>query len=213
MADEQQEKKPEFEVIRRAPPPDTGSPAAPAMIGLVLLLALGIGGYFVMQGGGDDTNGDDPTASPSPTQVVADEPAPDYVWEQIDFLTEQGSLQQALDAVESALEDYPNSSELKTRRAELREELGLGASDSAGASPARLIQDAKKQIGNSQWEAALDLLDAALDDDDENAEAYYLRGRCLGELGDTLQAIGSLEDAKALGYDEGKVNALVRQFQ
>ena len=63
------------------------------------------------------------------------------------------------------------------------------------------------------FNGALDLIDAAIDEDDQDSELFYMRGRCLGELGRNLEALAALEDAKALGHDAGQVDRLIEQYR
>lgn len=207
-----EDKKPEFELIRRNAPQPESNMMMP-ILGLVVLLALGIGGYFAMHGAseGEAAKGGDVD---QPNKEVADTPPPDYVWEPIDFNESEGRIQTALEMVEDALKDYPNSRELKARRQQYRQELGL--TDTAGASVDQLKVQAKQKLADKDWEGAVELLDQARDQEDEDnpdAEVYFLLGNALGEMGEQLDALSALQDAKDLGYAADKCDALMRRYQ
>ena len=200
--------KPEFKLTRSAPQQESSSTG---LILLLLAICLGGGGYLLFRqeapAEGDPQEQGQPKAQPS--EAPPEETVPDWVWERLDFM-EGENVERALDFAEEQLEATPNA-ELKERIKGYRKELGF---DEVPRSVAQLLIVAQQEMTANNFEAARDLAERVLEEDPEEAKAYFIRGFCHGRLGDRLSSQNDLEQALELGFQPAsKVEGLLEQLR
>jgi len=196
-----------FQLHRTGPIDEGSSPVVPILLAL-LLIGAAVGGFVLTRGdgeGGDREGG----AGAEPTETVVAE-VPDYILERLDFLEQQERYGDALDEAEARLDEYPGSPELELRIDAYRAALGISSEDLAELED--MLKESRSLIAAGKYAEALDLLDAIIEGGDD-AEAYFLRGRCLGLMGRNAAAIDDLDYAAELGWDPDQVDRLIRQYE
>lgn len=200
-----------FEVYRHSGPAQTREDNSSFWFLLVLigLVALGVVGFLFAGGGGDDADAKDDPA------VVVDagpaEPAPQSVFDRLDWIQEQEGAESALSVAENQyLVEYPNAPNLKKRIEELKKATTVG--EDAELIEAR--EDARMMAGAGRNEEALQAIERILERTDyQDAEANYLKAKVLLQTGDTFGAQSALEEAEALGHDQAEVEAMRRMLE
>lgn len=205
-----------FKVIRNAPvrrEPD-GSSATTLGAVAVVLGVLTIGGWLWARSGSSGTEGGDGQQQQAEPPPPPPTPVPDFVLGTIEFLENEGKLKDALDKAESYQKDYPNAPELAAKIRSLRQKLGLIEGPAATPqSAAPLVAEAQRAFREGKLDQALEAIDRATEIDPENKDAFFLRGDILAAQGDKLGAIGSYEEARGLGFDEGQVDAAIKRVR
>lgn len=210
------EDRPDFRVIRSAPPPDTGPSLMPLVL-LVVVVALGVGGYMYSQKNGADagdggkkgTATDTRTTTPTSTstQTPSGEPAPDFIMERIGFYEQEGNYQRALEYAQEKQPTYPGAPNLRAKISELRSKLGLDMLD----DPDQALRQTAQRITAGQLQEAVDTLTLLLGGDltdRQQARAFYLLASAQGGLGNKEDARSALVSAAERGYDATEIQAL-----
>lgn len=213
-------KEGDFKVIRSAPAAAEGGSATPLLIGGAVI-ALAIGGYFVVNRKGPDKPPPPVTStdgtSPSTETAGPEVPHPDAVDERLEFLVNEGRLKDALAYAEEKLKEYPNA-KLRARRDELRAKVGGGAagSESTGESPEALLAQAEAALTRGNAAEALAKLDDVLGRDGlpeaVAGRAYYLRALTNIRSNDLLAADSDVNNAASNNYDPQKCDELRAQI-
>lgn len=208
------EDRPDFRVIRSAPPPDSGPSVMPLVL-LVAVIALGVGGYMYSQkkpaeageGKGTTTATDGKSSSTTTTPPKQSEPAPEFVMERIGFYEQEGNLPRALEYAQEKLADYPGAPNLKAKITELRGKLGLDVL----ANPEDGLRQAEQRIKAGQNQEAVDTLNLLLGGeltDAQQARAFFLLANAHANLGNVEDARSALIAAAERGYDPKACQAL-----
>lgn len=208
--------RPDFRVIRSAPPPDSGPSLMPLVL-LVVVVALGIGGYSYSQKKDDGAGADGKTTSSTDgrssttTPAATGEPAPDFVMERIGFYEQEGNLERALEWAQEKLATYPNAPNLRAKITELRGKLGLDML----ANPEDALRQTTQRIAAGQHQEAVDTLTLLLGGElteKQQARAFFLLANAQANLGNMEDARSALLSAAERGYDPKECQALEEQL-
>lgn len=209
--DPKKDDRPDFRVIRSAPPPDSGPNLVPLVL-LVVVVALGVGGYAYTQKGGDGaTTTTDGKKKGGTTAAPAGDPAPDFIMERIGFYEQEGQHERALEYAQEKLAGYANAPNLRAKISELRGKLGL---DSL-ADPSGGLRLAAQRLAADQHQEALDLLVLLVGGeltDAQQGQAYFFMAVAHANLGNSLDARNALDTAASLGHDAQECAALKEKF-
>lgn len=204
------DERPDFRVIRSAPPPDSGPSLMPLVL-LVVVVALGVGGYMYSQKGTPDGDGKagatDTKKGPGTTPPPAGDPAPDFVMERIGFYEQEGNFERALEYAQEKLETYPSAPNLRAKITELRGKLGLDML----ANPDDAMRQVAQRISAGQQQEAIDTLILLLGGELTEAQqgrAFFLLASAHAGLGNTEDARSALVSAAEHGYDPAECKAL-----
>lgn len=205
--------RPDFRVIRSAPPPDSGPNLMPLVL-LVVVVALGVGGYMFSQKGPSDggdgktsTSTDTKKGPGTSTQTPAGDPAPDFIMERIGFYEQEGNFERALEYAQEKLETYPSAPNLRAKITELRGKLGLDML----ANPDDAMRQVAQRISAGQHEEAIDTLTLLLGgelSEAQQARAFFLLANAHANLGHTEEARSALVSAAERGHDPAECKAL-----
>ena len=197
---------PEFKVVRRAPVEEETSFLPMILVALVVVAGVA----FFMFRGGSEPNPTEGGSAPK-VAVPADVPVPGFVYERLNFLENEANYDKALTFAEEQVETFPNA-ELRTRIERYKRELGITA------GPARpvpdLLSDAQRALDGGAFAEAIAFSEQVLEQQPENARAFFLRGFAHGMQGDTLDAVNDLQSSIDLGYTPtSEPEALIKRFQ
>lgn len=203
--------RPDFKVIRSAPPPDSGPSLMPLVL-LVVVVGVGIGGYMYSQRetkGGDgktttttNANGGTTTARPP-----AGDPAPDFIMERIGFYEQEGNYARALEYALEKQPNYANAPNLRAKITELQGKLGLDKL----ANPDATMQQVSQRIEAGQAGEAVETLTLLLGGElteAQQARAFFLLATAHAALGHVDDAKSALVSAAERGYDPKACAAL-----
>jgi tetratricopeptide (TPR) repeat protein len=207
--------RPDFRVIRSAPQPDAGPSLMPLVL-LVLIIALGVGGYMYSQrsdapaDGKTDTKAG--TGTSTGTSAPTGDPAPDFIMERVGFYENEQQLERALEYAQEKLATYPNAPNLRAKITELRGKLGLDVL----ANPEDGLRQVAQRISAGQHAEAVDTLTLLLGGELTEAQqgrAFFLLATAQANLGNTEDARSALSSAADSGYDPAQVKALEEQLE
>jgi len=200
-----------FEVYRHSGPARAQEDNSGFWFLLVLigLVAFGVLGFLFMGGGGDEA--DEKEGSDVVVEAGPADPAPQSVFDRLDWIQSQEGAESALSVAENQyLVEYPNAPNLKKRIEELKKAATVG--EDAELTEAR--EDARMMAGAGRTDEALQAIERILERTEyQDAEANFLKAKVLLATGDTFGAQGALEEAEALGYDQGEIEALRRTLE
>lgn len=199
-------KQPEFQIHRSRPQDVEGGGAGLLPIVIVVLLLGGVG-FFLMKSSSSD--GADATPTPS-APAVDDRPdveVPTAIWDRLEFLVNEGRIEEAADYGRDQDKTFPNK-ELRKRVAELQREIDGPAPRSA----VELMRDAQQAFERKDWPQVVELTSQVLEEREDGA-AYYMRGVARGMSGEALSAQNDLESARQNGHPEAQVQEAIDRFQ
>lgn len=205
--------KQQFEVYRHKQPAraqggDDNSSFVLIMVALGMV-AVVIGG-LIFASGGEEENPDGPANGPA-VEAPVGQPAPQSVFDRLDWVQDQEGVESALALAEDKyLVEYPNAPNLKKRIEEMRAAMTVGED----VIVKELLEDARKQIGGGNLEEGMATVDQILERTDrQNGEAYFLKASALLQQGDRFGAESALEEAEILGFSPGQVEAMRRTLE
>ncbi len=202
--------RPDFRVIRSAPQPDSGPSLTPIVL-LVVIIALGVGGYMYSQRADAPADGKTDTKAGTGTPAPAGEPAPDFIMERIGFYENEQQLERALEYAQEKLTTYPNAPNLRAKVTELRGKLGLDVL----ANPEDGLRQVAQRISAGQHAEAVDTLTLLLGGELTEAQqgrAFFLLATAQANLGNIDDAKSALSSAADSGYDPAQIKALEEQL-
>jgi hypothetical protein len=197
------DKKPEFQLHRADRDANDGG-GFPLGIVAVLLLVV-VGGWFAFgrAKGPEKAGSPTPSASVESREVVE---VPDAVWSRLDFLENEGREEEALAYAEEQLASYYNPKLVERIRALKRSTSGEDERDTR--STGVLLLEAQKALRANNLDRVIELMDVVLDArEEENGEAYFLRGLAKGLSGEASEAEDDLGEAAGQGVDEARIAA------
>ncbi len=203
-----------FKITRAAPVEEKSSPVVMLLVVAVLLVVAGVAWSLKQNDGSNDqADGSDPTATVTP-KPPPDVEVHDEVWGRLEFLEDEGRLEQALEYAEEQERETPNK-DLRDKIAALREELGIGIPEETYS---QALSRAQHAFANKRWEAVLSAASDAIEiaeeaeEDDNHGQAYYLRGVAKSRAGDRFDAITDLETAIEMDYSVDECKQLIDQL-
>ncbi|MCO5166873.1 MAG: hypothetical protein M9894_10965 [Planctomycetes bacterium] len=202
------EDRPDFKVIRSAPPPESGPNLMPLVL-LVVVVAIGVGGYTMTQRkAAPAADGKKGTTTTERATTPTGDPAPDFIMERIGFYENEGRIEQALSYAQEKQADYPDAPNLRAKVKELRGKLGMDMV----TNPEEALRLGAQRIQAGQLREAVDGLEGLVRtaelSDSQRARASFLLAMAHGGLGNSLDARNALETAAALGHDQAEVQRL-----
>lgn len=206
------DKQKDFQVIRTRPAAEEGMNPLPLVIAVAVVLVAGAGWWFTRnkpKDGGDTstTPGGGAPTDPGPTVPLA--PLPDFVTNQLEIIEGEGNFERALDKARGYLEHYPDHPELKRRIAGYERRLAgdLEPSQAGGLTRAQqLLREGKAT-------QALEVAEAVIDENPDDALAHFVAAIACGQLGDTVRGLTFAQRAKDLGHNATECDTLMERLK